>query len=63
MLSQIIPKDVNFIEIPDQYIDASKIMKLGYKTKISWSEGLERSIKWYQSHGDFLSRLGSSYLK
>jgi CDP-glucose 4,6-dehydratase len=60
---EIIPKDVNFIEIPDQYIDASKIMKLGYKTKVSWNEGLEHSIKWYQDHGDYLSRLGSSYIK
>jgi CDP-glucose 4,6-dehydratase len=60
---QIIPKDVNFIEIPDQYLDASKIMKLGYKTKVSWNEGLERSIKWYLDNGDFLSRLGSSYIK
>jgi hypothetical protein len=38
-------------------------MKLGYKTKVTWSEGLEQSIKWYQDHGDFLSRLGSSYIK
>src|SRR5262249_29001597 len=30
---EVIPKDENFIEIPDQYLDSSKLIQLGYKTK------------------------------
>jgi CDP-glucose 4,6-dehydratase len=59
----IIPKDVTFVEIPDQYLDSSKIMNLGYKTKVQFNEGLQKSIEWYKGNSDYLRKLGDNYLK
>ena len=58
----VIPKDVNFIEIPDQYLDSSKIMNLGFKTTTTLSAGLDATIAWYQQHKDALTQLGYKYL-
>jgi CDP-glucose 4,6-dehydratase len=60
---EIIPKDVNFIEIPDQYLDSSKLMRLGFKTRTTLSEGLDRTIKWYGDNKSYLERLGDNYLR
>ena len=60
---EIIPKDVNFIEIPDQYLDSSKIMQLGFHTTVSMDQGLEKTIEWYRSNSAYLERLGNNYLK
>lgn len=53
----IIPKDVNFIEIPDQYLDSSKIAKLGFQTKTAFDEGLGKTIQWYERNRDSLVKL------
>ena len=60
---QTIPKDVNFIEIPDQYLDSSKIMRLGFNTQTAFSEGLDATIRWYEANRDYLRRLGDNYVK
>jgi len=60
---QVVPKDINFIEIPDQYLDSSKIMTLGYRPQLLFCEGLERTIKWYKDNYSYLSRLGDKYLR
>ncbi len=41
----IVQKD--FFEIPAQYIDANKLMSLGWAPKINLSEGLDLTIDWY----------------
>lgn len=55
-------KPPNFIEIPDQYLDSSKIQRLGFRTKISFQEGLERAVEWYRNNYLYLSKLASRYL-
>ena len=40
------------IEIKNQYLDASKIQELGWKSKYSIEEGLDRTIKWYFDYFD-----------
>lgn len=36
-------------EIAKQYIDSSKIMCLGWKPKISFEEGIKRTVKWWKT--------------
>jgi CDP-glucose 4,6-dehydratase len=61
--SVVIPKDVNFIEIPDQYLDSSKIIELGFQTKITFDEGLDKAIEWYQKNKTYLVKLGYKHLE
>jgi CDP-glucose 4,6-dehydratase len=46
----VISKPPKFIEIPDEYLDSSKIMALGYRTEIGLEQGFEKSIQWYRKH-------------
>lgn len=48
----IIEKD--FPEIPDQWMDGSKLAKLGWKPQVSFDEGLKRTIEWYQTRYKYL---------
>lgn len=41
-----------FDEIEEQYLDATKIGELGWKSEIGISEGLDRSIAWYKKYRD-----------
>lgn len=58
----IIPKPANFIEIPDQYIDATKLFSLGFKPKISFEEGIDRTVAWYKENFSVLEKLAAKYL-
>lgn len=58
----IIPKPENFIEIPDQYIDASKLFTLGFKPKVSFEEGIERTTAWYKENFSVLEKFAGKYL-
>lgn len=60
--SVVVPKPSNFIEIPDQYLDSSKIAKLGFEAKMTFDKGLDTTIAWYKERGDYLSKLGNKYL-
>lgn len=42
--------DKDFYEIEAQYLDASKLMSLGWAPKVTLSEGLGRSIEWYSKY-------------
>ena len=55
-------KAANFIEIPDQYLDAGKILKLGFKPQISFEEGLDRSVAWYKNNFNHLERLAQHHI-
>lgn len=57
-----IPKPDNFIEIPDQYLDSSKLHELGFTPTISFDEGLKRTIQWYKDNSDELTKLGAKYV-
>jgi len=45
---EIIEKD--FYEIEEQYLDASKLMSLGWRPEIDISSGLDFSIDWYKNY-------------
>ncbi len=36
-----------FIEIPNEFLDSSKILQFGFQSSVSFSEGLKRSVQWY----------------
>ena len=40
----------NFDEIAIQYLDATKIMNLGWKPEIQLEEGLAKTIEWYRHY-------------
>lgn len=44
---EVVEKD--FPEIPDQWMDGSKLKSLGWKENVDLEEGLKRSIDWYKS--------------
>jgi CDP-glucose 4,6-dehydratase len=43
---EIVQKD--FFEIPQQYLDASKLETLGWKPQINLSDGLDKTIAWFR---------------
>jgi CDP-glucose 4,6-dehydratase len=59
---RIIAKGTNFIEIPDQYLDSTKIHQFGFIPKTNLKEGLKKSIKWYNNNCEFLRKYGAQYL-
>jgi CDP-glucose 4,6-dehydratase len=59
---QIIPKGPNFIEIPDQYLDSSKLHQFGFVPKTKLEDGLKQTIKWYNDNFELFKRYGAQYL-
>jgi CDP-glucose 4,6-dehydratase len=57
-----IGKPDNFIEIPDQYMDSTKILNLGYKPKTSFEDGINASIEWYKKNADVLAKNAEKYI-
>lgn len=45
-------KEVDFIEIKEQYLDSSKIEALGWKCNFDIDKGLEETVKWYKEYAD-----------
>jgi CDP-glucose 4,6-dehydratase len=55
-------KSSNFIEIPDQFLDSSKIRNLGFNPSVNFEEGINKSIEWYSKNYEYLSKLASKYI-
>jgi CDP-glucose 4,6-dehydratase len=55
-------KAPNFIEIPDQYLDAGKLRALGFAPQVSFEEGLEKTVAWYREHFSKLIGLAQRYI-
>lgn len=51
-----------FIEIRDQYLDATKIMELGFAPTIELEKGMVETCRWYSNHWDFLRPLAMKYI-
>lgn len=45
---ELIASHREYVEIPDEYLDSSKILKLGYKSLTSLEEGIKKTIAWYK---------------
>ena len=58
----IIPKPINFIEIPDQYLDSSKIRQLGFIPQVSFEKGLDETIAWYKKNAKILEKNAFRYI-
>ena len=60
------PKEIgrpeNFVEIADQYQDASKLLGMGYRPKITFADGLAETLRWYKRHHPFLDQMGGELL-
>lgn len=59
---QTIEKPSNFIEIPDQYLDSSKLQQLGFIAETPFEEGLEATIKWYKDNYNELENAAFKYI-
>ena len=59
---QTIPKADNFIEIPDQFLDSSKLFELGFRPQIDFAEGVRRTVDWYQQHQELLTKMGANHI-
>lgn len=64
-VADIIPivqgRPANFIEIPDQYLDSSKLIKLGFKPEVHFEKDLEKTIAWYTKNYDILEKVAFKY--
>lgn len=60
--SVTIPKPDNFIEIPDQFLDSSKLHDFGFAPKIDFEEGLSRTVEWYTKNQDLFTRAGARHI-
>ena len=56
-----IEKPSNFIEIPDQYLDSSKLRQIGFISETSFEDGLDATIKWYKENYDELEKMAFKY--
>ena len=59
----VVPRHESGIEIPDQYLDSSKLLGLGFRPQYDLKTGLERTIDWYRKNAERLAKLGHAYLK
>ena len=57
----IIEKPANFIEIPDQYLDSSKLKALGFQPRVSFAKGLAKSVTWYKKNFGTLEKMAHHY--
>lgn len=60
---EVIGKPENFIEIPDQYLDGSKIRNLGFVAEQDFESGIDKTIKWYKDNADRLAKYSAKYTK
>lgn len=60
ILPKVIRRPSKFIEIPDEYLDSSKIMRLGFKTEVSLEDGIAESVIWYRKN---FKNLKTQFLK
>lgn len=58
----VIEKPANFIEIPDQYLDSSKIKGLGFSPIVSFEDGINTTIEWYKKNYVVLEKNASKYI-
>ena len=57
-----IPKPANFIEIPDQYLDCTKMRNLGFTSTTSFEDGITSTIEWYTKHYETLKINAAKYI-
>lgn len=55
-------KAANFIEIPDQFLDSSKLRALGFVPQFTFEQGLDKTIEWYKNNHAHLAGLAERYL-
>jgi len=55
-------KPANFIEIPDQYLDTSKLHALGFRPRMRFVEGIDHAIAWYRANLPYLIPLAFRYM-
>lgn len=56
----VLRRPPKFIEIPDEYLDSSKIRSLGFKTQATFERGIAASVNWYRQN---FKNLKTQFLK
>lgn len=47
---QVVNKDVDFYEIPQQCLDSWKIHNTGWKSSVTFDDGIAKTIEWYKHY-------------
>lgn len=55
-------KPVNFIEIPNQFLNSEKLQSLGFEAKIDFEEGLRRTTSWFKDNYEYLAKYAQKYI-
>ena len=50
IVPEVVSKQAQYVEIPDEYLDSSKIVNLGFSPKVSFSEGINKTVAWYKEN-------------
>ncbi len=54
---KVVKKPRQFIEIPDEYMDSTKITKMGFRSKVGFGQGVSRAAAWYKTNFKVLKRI------
>lgn len=52
--SRTIASQPDYIEIPDEYSDSSKLINLGFKAQTDFDQGIKQTISWYRQNLNIL---------
>ncbi len=53
----IVDSPQEYVEIPDEYLDSSKLVNLGFSSSINLQEGLKLTSQWYKDNFEALRHL------
>lgn len=59
---EIIMKPQEYVEIPDEYLDSSKILELGFVGSINLQEGIKKCAQWYNENFEKIKNIASSQI-
>ncbi|MFA5991007.1 MAG: NAD(P)-dependent oxidoreductase [Candidatus Doudnabacteria bacterium] len=57
---EVVSKQAQYVEIPDEYLDSSKLVNLGFKSETSFINGINKTVTWYK---DNFSKLQQDFKK
>jgi CDP-glucose 4,6-dehydratase len=46
---RVVAKPPEFIEIPDEYLDSTRLAELGFRPQVNFGTGIKKAIYWYKS--------------
>ncbi|MBI5530071.1 MAG: NAD-dependent epimerase/dehydratase family protein [Candidatus Doudnabacteria bacterium] len=46
----VVSKQAQYVEIPDEYLNSSKLSSLGFQSQTNFSEGIKKTVSWYKEN-------------